>query len=126
MGTTRPMVPALAVWLSCALTAPPDAASAASAQENYRLYCVQCHGTLGNGEGINQTAGGLTVSPRDHTSAKDMGKLNDSEIRRAIAAGGDAVQKSELMPPWGKTLSAAEIDDLVVYLRVLCKCTEQK
>lgn len=108
--------------LAFMLAAAPMAGMAAPADENYRLYCVQCHGTLGNGEGINQTAGGLTVSPRDHTYAKDMSKMSDEEIRLAISGGGDAVQKSELMPPWGKTLTAAEIDDLVLYLRALCKC----
>ena len=51
-----------------------------------------------------------------------MSKLSDQEIRLAIAEGGDAVQKSELMPAWGKTLSAEAIDDLVLYLRELCTC----
>jgi cytochrome c oxidase cbb3-type subunit 3 len=55
-----------------------------------------------------------------------MGKLTDQELRLAIADGGDAVQKSELMPAWGKTLSAEEIDDLVIYLRKLCKCAGRK
>jgi len=26
------------------------------------------------------------------------------------------------MPAWGKTLSAQEIDELVLYLRELCQC----
>lgn len=98
----------------------------APVEENYRLYCVQCHGTAGTGQGINQTAGGLAVSPRDHTSATEMSKLTDDETRLAITKGGDAVQKSELMPPWGNVLTAAEIDDLVAYLRKLCKCTAAK
>ena len=110
----------LALFLVAATAPLPGAAD--SAAEIYRLYCSQCHGTRGNGEGINQTAGGLTVSPRDHTYAKDMSKLTDEELRLAIAEGGDAVQKSDLMPAWGKTLSAEEIDDLVRYLRMLCKC----
>lgn len=99
---------------------------AATAQENYRLYCVQCHGTTGNGQGINQTAGGLAVSPRDHSSAAEMSKLTDEELRTAIAKGGEAVTKSELMPPWGEVLRAEEIDDLVVHLRKLCKCVPAK
>lgn len=105
-----------------AVVAGPAPGWAGSAEANYRLYCVQCHGTVGNGQGINQTAGGLAVSPRDHTSAKDMSKLSDEELRLAIAEGGGAVEKSDLMPPWGATLSAEEIDELVLYLRQLCKC----
>ena len=97
-------------------------ARAAPAQENYRLYCVQCHGTLGNGEGINQTSGGLAVSPRNHANAKQMSELSDDHLRQAITGGGDAVDSSELMPAWGKTLTAEEIDELVLYLRELCRC----
>lgn len=97
-------------------------ASAGSVEDNYRLYCVQCHGSKGNGEGINNTSGGLSVAPRNHTDATDMSKLTDDEIRRAIAEGGDAVNKSELMPRWDKTLTAGEIEELVLYLRKLCKC----
>lgn len=105
-----------------AAASAPMPGSAGSVEDSYRLYCSQCLGVRGNGEGINQTAGGLTVSPRDHTYAKDMSNLTDEELRLAIAEGGDAVQKSDLMPAWRKTLSAEEIDDLVRYLRVLCNC----
>ena len=100
----------------------PTSARAAPAEENYRLYCVQCHGTSGNGEGINQTSGGLAVSPRNHADAKQMSEITDDELRSAIADGGDAVQKSELMPAWGKTLTTEEIGELVRYLRKLCQC----
>jgi cytochrome c oxidase cbb3-type subunit 3 len=111
---------------SLAIVVEGASALAESAEENYRLFCVQCHGTLGNGEGINQTAGGLTVSPRNHTYAKHMSELSDGELQLAIAEGGDAVQKSELMPPWGKTLSPEEIDELVHHLRTLCQCEGPK
>jgi mono/diheme cytochrome c family protein len=107
-----------------ALLLGPTVALAAPAAENYRLYCVQCHGTSGNGQGIN--ADGLSVSPRDHTSAVEMTKLTDEDLRLAIAKGGEAVRKSELMPPWGAVLSAEEIDELVAYTRKLCKCTAAK
>lgn len=99
---------------------------AASGEENYRLYCVQCHGTRATGEGINNTAGALAVSPRDHTSVKDMSKLSDEDLRLAITRGGDAVSKSELMPAWGGVLAAKEIDELVLYLRELCACDGRK
>jgi cytochrome c oxidase cbb3-type subunit 3 len=113
-------LPGLVIILAAFLGSP--GAHAEPAEENYRLYCAQCHGTQGNGQGINNTIGGLAVSPRNHTNAMEMSKLSDAEVRLAIAEGGDAVQKSELMPAWEKTLSAQEIDDLVLYLRKLCKC----
>lgn len=97
---------------------------AATAQENYRLYCAQCHGTTGSGQGVN--AGGLAVSARDHSSAVEMSKLTDEEIRLAIAKGGDAVTKSELMPPWDQVLRTEEINELVLHLRKLCNCAAAK
>jgi mono/diheme cytochrome c family protein len=112
--------------IALAVVFGPMGSRAESADEIYRLYCAQCHGIQGNGQGINQTTDGLGVSPRDHTNTKEMSKLTDQELRLAIAEGGDAVQKSELMPAWQNTLSAAEIDDLVLYLRKLCKCAGPK
>jgi mono/diheme cytochrome c family protein len=116
---------ACGLMIALAVVFGPTGSRAESAQENYRLYCAQCHGVQGNGQGINQTTDGLGVSPRDHTNAKEMSKLTDQELRLAIAEGGDAVQKSELMPAWEKTLSPEAIDDLVVFLRQLCKCTKR-
>jgi cytochrome c oxidase cbb3-type subunit 3 len=112
----------LVVAATASLTSP----RAETAQETYRLYCVQCHGTQGNGGGINNTHGGLAVSPRDHTNADEMAKLSNEELRLAIAEGGDAVQKSELMPGWKYTLTEQEISELVVHLRELCRCEENK
>jgi cytochrome c oxidase cbb3-type subunit 3 len=117
---------ACALMIALAVVFGPIGSRAETAEELYRLYCAQCHGTQGNGQGINQTTDGLGVSPRDHTNATEMSKLSDGDLRLAITDGGDAVQKSELMPAWGKTISAEEIDDLVVFLRKLCKCAERK
>lgn len=113
-------------FIAAATVLGPAGGRAQPAEENYRLYCVQCHGTAGSGQGINQTAGGLAVSARDHSNAAEMSKLSDEDIRLAIAKGGDAVQKSELMPPWGEVLSDKEIGDLLAYLRKLCKCVAAK
>ena len=104
------------------LVTVPDSGRAENAEENYQLYCVQCHGTQANGNGINNTAGGLAVSPRNHTNAEEMSKLSNEDLRLAIAKGGDAVSKSELMPPWSGVLTNQEIDEMAVFLRELCKC----
>jgi mono/diheme cytochrome c family protein len=100
----------------------PQGEEGGRAERNYRLYCVQCHGSQGNGNGINDAAGGLSVSSRNHVYAKQMSKLTDDEIRDAITGGGDAVEKSGLMPAWGSTLANDEIAELVRYLRKLCAC----
>lgn len=93
----------------------------APAVDNYKWYCSQCHGLNGKGDGPNATKD-QPVSPRDHTDTKTMGKLTDADIENVIRDGGKATGKSTMMPPFGKSLTDAEIKDLVKYLRQLCKC----
>jgi cytochrome c oxidase cbb3-type subunit 3 len=88
--------------------------------DNYKAYCVQCHGSEGTGKGVNVRD--MTVVPRDHTDAKAMSGRSDETLFKAIKEGGPSIDKSILMPPWGSTLSDEEINDLVQHLRVLCKC----
>ncbi len=111
-----------ALALSLMLVLAVGAASfAATAAENYRFYCAQCHGLEGRGDGPNATKS-QPVSPRDHTSAAEMNKLTDEDIINSITDGGAATSKSTLMPPFGKTLTKPEIAALKDYLRKLCKC----
>lgn len=99
-------------------------AHAEKAADNYKLYCVQCHGTAGVGKGIN--APFLAVQPRNHTSAKDMEALSDDNVYKAIKLGGVAVGKSTQMPPFGGIFTEAEIKGLVKHLRGMCKCEGKK
>jgi cytochrome c oxidase cbb3-type subunit III len=91
-----------------------------TAADNYKTYCVQCHGMDGNGNGVNVRD--MSVQPRDHTDAKSMSGRSDDTIFKVIKEGGPSIEKSILMPPWGDTLSDEEIHDMVQHLRTLCKC----
>ena len=91
-----------------------------TAADNYKAYCVQCHGMEGNGKGVNIRD--MSVQPRDHTDAKAMSGRSDDLLFKAIKEGGSSISKSILMPPWGGTFSDEEIKDLVQHLRTLCKC----
>ncbi|TBR10404.1 MAG: cytochrome c [Rugosibacter sp.] len=91
-----------------------------AAADNYKAYCVQCHGSDGKGDGVNVKD--MPVVPRDHTDAKSMSGRSDATLFKAIKEGGASIDKSILMPPWDGTLSDEEIQDLVQHLRVLCKC----
>ncbi len=90
------------------------------AADNYKTYCVQCHGMQGNGKGVNIRD--MSVQPRDHTDAKAMSGRSDAELFKVIKEGGLSIDKSVLMPPWADTFSDDEIRDLVQHLRELCKC----
>jgi mono/diheme cytochrome c family protein len=109
------------VLLAFVLSFGATIASAETAEDLYRFHCAQCHGLKGMGDGPNATKE-MPVSPRDHTSAVEMNKLTDEDIINAITDGGTATSKSSLMPPYGKTLSKAEISSLKDYLRKLCNC----
>lgn len=94
---------------------------AASAEENYRFYCAQCHGLTGKGDGPNAVES-HPVTPRDHTNASEMSKLTDEDLISVIRDGGAATSKSTLMPPFSRTLAKSEISALKDYMRKLCKC----
>lgn len=113
--------PLTIVLLAFILSAGASIASAETPEDLYRFHCAQCHGLKGMGDGVNATRE-MPVSPRDHTSAVEMNKLTDADIINAITEGGPATSKSSLMPPYGKTLTKAEIASLKDYLRKLCNC----
>ncbi len=96
-------------------------ARAAETEKVFKFYCAQCHGAGGKGDGPNVTED-FKVSPRNFTNAKEMNKLSDADLKNVILDGGPAVDKSPLMPPWGKTLSVEQVDGLVKHLRNLCQC----
>jgi len=98
----------------------PDLSQAESAADNYRTYCMQCHGMHANGLGVNTRD--MSVGPLEHSSAKMMAKRSDFQLFKVIKEGGLAINRSALMPPWADTFSEDEINDLVKYLRKLCKC----
>lgn len=91
-----------------------------TAADNYKAYCVQCHGMEGNGKGVNIRD--MSVMPRDHTDAKAMSGRSDETLFKVIKEGGPSIEKSVLMPPWDGVLSDEEIKDMVPHLRMLCKC----
>ena len=93
----------------------------ADAKESFNFYCAQCHGTAGDGKGINVTKD-FATDPRNFTNKEDMEKRSDEDLRSVIKDGGPAISKSPLMPPWGATLSSAQVEELVGYIRKLCNC----
>jgi len=94
--------------------------AAESGADLYKTYCWQCHGKSGDGMGVNVRD--MSVQPRDHTDSKEMASRSDDDLFKAIKEGGQAISKSVLMPPWGRSLSDEDIWAVVRYLRELCQC----
>lgn len=78
-------------------------------------YCATCHGDGGRGDG--QNASNLNPAPPDMTTSKNA--KDAAYLRRVITQGSAAVGRSPLSPPWGRSLSAQQIDDLVAYCQAL-------
>ena len=91
-------------------------------KETYGHYCQSCHGETGAGDGFN--AFNLDPRPRDFSDALFQKKKSDADLADAIRRGGSGVGLSPLMPPWGHTLSARQIDDVILYVRALKKAPE--
>jgi len=74
-------------------------------------YCVTCHGMNADGTG---RAARLYNPPPANLRASDK---NDAYILMMIRMGGQAMGRSEFMPPWGAELTEEQMNDLTVYLR---------
>jgi len=59
--------------------------------------------------------------PRDLTNPRYVGGLTDEHLYRVIAEGGQAIEGSRFMPPWGRTFSPSQIWDIVSYVRRLSR-----
>ena len=113
----------LAPLLLAALTAD---VMADDAKEKFEWYCTQCHGLSGTGDGVNDVES-LPVGPMDLSNPKEMEKFTNAMITKTLTHGGPVNNLDPLMPPWGNRLSDADIKELMLYVRSLCKvdgCSE--
>jgi cytochrome c oxidase cbb3-type subunit 3 len=80
-------------------------------------YCVWCHAESTPAGPSNRS--NLTPEPPLLNDPAFIKGKSDAELERMIASGGGALGKSEMMPPYGSTLSADDIRDLIRYMRKL-------
>ena len=102
--------------------APPVAYAQADldkGKQQYTLYCVTCHGELGDGQGIVGRT--LDPPPRDFTVGDFKFGGSDEEIFAVISNGAASVGGSPLMAPWGAVIPEAERWNIVHYIRSLKK-----
>ena len=78
-------------------------------------YCATCHGEEARGDG--QNASNLRPAPPDMTTSTTS--RDPALVRRVITEGSAAVGRSPLSPPWGRSLSPQQIDDLVAYCQAI-------
>ncbi len=98
--------------LALAFAASAAIASAATASDNWDNNCTKCHGA--DGKGLTKI--GKKLNLKDYTDAAVQAKMTDEEMTKAITDGVSDNGK-EKMKSFKDDLSAAEIKDLVAYVR---------
>ncbi len=94
-----------------------SAADLVAGKAKYDQMCASCHGTMGKGDGV--AAAALNPKPRNLTDKAYMSKRTDADLVKVIKNGGPALGLSSSMPPWGSSLSDADINNIVAYIRSL-------
>ena len=98
-----------------AVPAPRESYELRLGRGTFRHYCATCHGEAGAGDGFN--AYNLDPKPRDLSDPVFQKGKTDEQLADAVRRGGTGVGLSALMPPFGRTLSPRQIDDVVRFLR---------
>ena len=81
-------------------------------------YCDSCHNPESTAERLSNYDN-LDVKPHPFSEGDTLNKMSDADLTAIIAHGGDALNKSALMPAWGKTLSRSDIQALIAYIRAI-------
>jgi mono/diheme cytochrome c family protein len=84
----------------------------------YQRLCYNCHGRQGKGDN-NAYMASIGHQPADHTDVRKMQKLTDWEFFLALKDGVKDERGWLTMPPWESVLSAAQMWDVIAYVRHL-------
>lgn len=95
---------------------PREQAYLLTPKASYEYYCSPCHGPKGKGDGTFFTID-LKPKPRNFCDAEYMKKRTDDQLIKSITDGSKSVEKSNLCPPWGKTIPEKRVKEMVSYIR---------
>jgi mono/diheme cytochrome c family protein len=103
------------------LEAPPGASE--DGRKLFVMMCSACHGPYGHGDGrfADTLWARNKIRPRDLTDSVYFASKTDREVFAIISLGGGFFHKSPFMPVWEISLSPAQINDLVAYIRSISR-----
>ena len=81
-------------------------------------YCARCHDSESTPERVSNHDN-LTAKPHAFTEGAVLNTMSDADLVSIIGHGGPALNKSPEMPPYGYTLSKADVDALIAYIRAV-------
>jgi len=81
-------------------------------------YCERCHNPESTVERVSNFDN-LEIKPHPFTEGDILNKMSDADLTAIISHGGQALNKSALMPAWGNTLSKADIQALISYIHAI-------
>jgi mono/diheme cytochrome c family protein len=87
-------------------------------------YCVWCHADASPAGPSNRS--NVAPVPPLMNDGEKLNRESDEYMQNIITLGGSALGKSSVMPPYGKTLSAAEITDVIAFTRVIAQPVYRK
>jgi len=81
-------------------------------------HCIRCHDPESTPERVSNRDN-LDPAPHAFTEGAILNGMSDANLTAIIAHGGLALNKSPQMPPYGDTLTKAEVDAVIAYLRAV-------
>jgi mono/diheme cytochrome c family protein len=87
-------------------------------EQIYQRLCYNCHGRQGKGDN-NEYMASIGHQPADHTDVRRMQRLSDEEFFLALKDGVKDERGWLTMPPWESVLTAAQMWDVIAYVRRL-------
>lgn len=81
-------------------------------------HCNRCHDPESSVERVSNYDN-LEVKPHPFADGDTLNKINDANLTAIIQNGGPALSRSALMPPYANTLSPAEVQAIIAYVRVV-------
>ncbi len=90
----------------------------------FYTYCVWCHADATPAGPSNRS--NLTPMPPLLNDGDKLNGESDEYLQNMITLGGGALGKSEMMPPYGKTLTPEEIKSVIAFARAIAQPPYQK
>jgi mono/diheme cytochrome c family protein len=99
-------------------TKPPDAKAG---EVVYKSGCIACHGAEGKGAPQKDAVFIRPDTWPDFTRCDQTTPEPDSAYKAVILHGGQSLAFSQIMPAFGDLLTDEQINDVIAYIRSLCR-----